>query len=397
MLSHPSQPSTPFPIHRPDYAGGSILNLMASVAAAFGVDTGHAPTRLLPPQSLQRSHLVLLVVDGLGLAHLQSAAQAPVLRGLLRGGLTSVFPSTTATAITTFLTGLSPAQHALTGWHVYLREINQVGAVLPFRLRGRESPLSARGMPAARLYDHPALTERLQAACHAVSPEAIAYSEYNLAHTRGATRHTYHNQAGLFEGILDSLAAPGERKFVYAYYPVLDSVAHEHGIASARAAEVLRCLDAQLGRFLEAVAGRDVTVVVSADHGFMDCPESGNLELQHLAQLRATLSRPLCGERRTPFCYLQPEAADRFRAAAAAELAERAHVCSGSGLHEAGWFGPGEAHPEFASRVGDAVLLMAPGYTLKDWVPGEKRHRLIGVHGGASAQEMEVPLLVAEP
>jgi hypothetical protein len=39
--------------------------------------------------------------------------------------------------------------------------------------------------------------------------------------------------------------------------------------------------------------------------------------------------------------------------------------------------------------------MMAPGWTLKDWLPGERRHRLIGVHGGTTAEEMEVPLLLA--
>jgi hypothetical protein len=60
-----------------------------------------------------------------------------------------------------------------------------------------------------------------------------------------------------------------------------------------------------------------------------------------------------------------------------------------------GWFGPGAPHPELASRVGDYTLVMKDDWTIKDWMPGEQRHRQIGVHAGLSADEMIVPLIVA--
>ena len=60
------------------------------------------------------------------------------------GSLSSVFPSTTASAITTFMTGLPPSQHALTGWHVQLDEIDEMLAILPMTVRGRrQSPNEA--------------------------------------------------------------------------------------------------------------------------------------------------------------------------------------------------------------------------------------------------------------
>ena len=81
----------------------------------------------------------------------------------------------------------------------------------------------------------------------------------------------------------------------------------------------------------------------------------------------------------------------------AGALGEHALVFASDSLIEAGWFGPGEAHPSLRSRVGDYVLLMQAAATIKDWMPGERRHSMIGVHGGASADEMLVPLVVIEP
>jgi hypothetical protein len=38
---------------------------------------------------------------------------------------------------------------------------------------------------------------------------------------------------------------------------------------------------------------------------------------------------------------------------------------------------------------------MKDGYAIRDVLPGERRHAQIGVHGGTSADEMLVPLVVA--
>jgi hypothetical protein len=51
--------------------------------------------------------------------------------------------------------------------------------------------------------------------------------------------------------------------------------------------------------------------------------------------------------------------------------------------------------PSFAERVGDVALLMNGRFTIKDWTSGESGHLHIGNHGGASEEEMTVPLIVA--
>jgi hypothetical protein len=125
----------------PDYGGGSLVNLMSSISTALGGGSPYPPLAALPPASLAGArHLVLLVVDGLG--HDFLSGRDGALRRHLRGPLTSVFPSTTASAIPTFLTGLAPQQHGLTGWNMYFREIGAVVA----RCRSASAPAA---MPCA--------------------------------------------------------------------------------------------------------------------------------------------------------------------------------------------------------------------------------------------------------
>jgi hypothetical protein len=71
-------------------------------------------------------------------------------------------------------------------------------------------------------------------------------------------------------------------------------------------------------------------------------------------------------------------------------------VRESTALIEEGWLGPGPIHPRLGERVGDWTLLLADGYALTDRLQGEKRHRMVGFHGGASDAERRVPLMVWE-
>jgi hypothetical protein len=383
----------------PDYDGGSIANLMASIAGAFGVPPGTLPPlRLLPPAELRRrSSILLLVVDGLGLHYLREVHPGSTLRQYLRGGMTSVVPSTTATAITTFMTGLAPAQHALTGWHVYLDEIDTVGAILPFRSRPTAERLTARGLAPAAVFDHTAIADRLPVRCMVISPERIVHSEFNAAHAGRAQRVGYGSLTQFFQAIELSLRERHARKFVYAYYPELDSTAHDHGIASRHCAEVFRRFDEGFARLLSAIAGYDVTVLVCADHGFVDADASQRIELDDHPFLEASLARPLCGEQRLAYAYVEPDKREAFERYVHHELADRVTASASRQAVEAGWFGPGTPHPKLASRVGDYLLIPHGRGTIKDWMPGEHRYTLVGVHGGLTEDEMQVPLVVVTP
>ena len=77
-------------------------------------------------------------------------------------------------------------------------------------------------------------------------------------------------------------------------------------------------------------------------------------------------------------------------------LAHCAILYRSTDLIAQGWFGLGPANPRLAERVGHYTLVMKGDYTIKDWIPAEQRHLTLGVHGGVSAAEMYVPLVLAE-
>jgi predicted AlkP superfamily pyrophosphatase or phosphodiesterase len=382
---------------RPDYQGGSIVNLMASIVTAFGGRSDYAPARDLAPAEIAAArNVVMLVVDGLGYRHLHRAVPRGALHASLRARLTSTFPSTTAAAITTFMTGLAPQAHGLTGWHMYFREIGAVLAVLPFRPRhGGPSLVASGGVTPEELLGHGPVFDDLRAATFVVSPAAIVESDFNRAVSGRARRIGYGQLEEMFAAVRDVVRTGDDRKYVYAYYSEIDSLAHAHGVASDEVGAEVGRVDAAFGRFLEEIAGTDTLVLATADHGFVDTRPDTVIELDDHPELAATLALPLCGEPRVAYCYVRPGEGATFERYVESRLRNCASLSASADLLAEGWFGPGAPHPRLAERIGDYILVMKDGYAIRDVLPGERRHAQIGVHGGTSEDEMLVPLVVA--
>lgn len=381
-------------IQKPDYHGGSIVNLMASIVLALGgEESRYPPLRMLDPARLASRNIVLVVIDGLGHDNLKLHGANGALARHVEDRLTSVFPATTATAVTTFLTGTAPQQHGVTGWFTYFRELGSVIAVLPFRPRYGGPPLTIR---AQDLFQHTPVFDRLRARSHVVAPERIIHSAYNVAHQGVARLRPFAKLADMFHAVNQIVRASTERTYVYAYWPEFDRLAHEHGCASREAVMHLGDIDRAFASFLHSVAGSDTTVIVTADHGFIDARPDQLIELDVHPRLARTLVLPLCGERRAAFCYVHAGQRQEFVNYVEAHLAEHADLHDSATLVESGYFGLGPPHPQLHERIGDYTLVMKHDAAIKDWLLGEERHVHVGVHGGASAAEMYVPLIVAQ-
>lgn len=383
----------------PDYRGGSILNLVQSIAEACAAQglPPYAPLAALPPARIAEArHVILLVADGLGVAMLDRHPAAPTLRGAQLATLTSVFPSTTASAIPSFMSGLAPAAHGLCGWHMHLEEVGRTLAILPLTPRDEPGSVGGADLP-QRLFDYPTLYQRLARPSYVLAPRGIAGSPFNTWHTRGATAIAYDGLDELGERIVDLVDSASEPSFIYAYYGEYDRLAHDHGCASAPARAEIERIDAAFGGLVERLAGRGALLMLTADHGFIDSPTEHLIDLDHHPHFGALLARPLCGERRVAYAWVDAGRQAEFVAYANENFAEAIDLQRSEDVLGAGLFGPPPYHPRLRSRLGDFTLLMRDDWTIKDWLPGEKRHAMIGVHGGLSAAEMQVPLIVHQP
>jgi hypothetical protein len=377
---------------RPDYAGGGFVNLIASIVEACGGAPRHAPLAALPAGELAAArNIVLLIVDGLGDRYLAREGAGGALHARRRGSFTSVFPSTTASAITTSFTGWAPLEHGLTGWFTLFGEAGCVGSPLPFQRRGEKTALD---IAPSRLYRATPLFDGLTRRSIVVSFRPIVDSTYNRHHCGRAERRAYDRLEGLIEETVAAAKSSTEPKLIYAYWPEFDALSHRFGNGSPEARAQFGAVDAAFAELMARLARTDSVVVATADHGFIDSVGADALDFADAPGLAALLRYPLCGESRIAFCHVQEGRVAEFTARARDWLGERARVCASAELVDEGWFGRGDAHPRIAERVGEVALLMHGRATVKDWTPGEPRRRHVGHHGGASEDEMLIPLIV---
>ena len=383
---------------KPSYAGDGLVNLIASIEAAFSpvhADQLAYPVahKLQPSELAERPKLALLLIDGLGFQFLQSR-RGSALAEHLRTPLTSVFPSTTASAITSVITGTAPLQHAMTGWHMWFEELSMVAAPLPFRQRGAGAGMLAPPCDPSAIFDSSALFSRLAVDSFMVYPHGLVDTAYTRAHRGAATVIGYRSLRDGFDLVSKLLADAGPR-VVYAYWPHFDALAHREGVGSAAASKLFEQFDQCFARLLESSAGLDVTVLVTADHGFIDTGPARHVDLDQHLDLARMLAHPLCGEPRTAYCYVRDGARTEFADYVQSHLGHCCEIWESEQLIEREFLGTGQAHPRLRSRIGDFVLMMKDDYIIYDRTAGETAgFSLIGVHGGTSAAEMQIPLVV---
>jgi hypothetical protein len=377
----------------PNYSGAGLVNLIASIVQACGGKPRHPVLAALPAAQLAAArNIVLVIIDGLGDNYLARRGAGGELARRRRAAITSVFPSTTASAITTSYTGCTPLEHGITGWFTFFGEAGCVAAALQFRSRGDMRPLQERGLHPRNAFAVDPIFPGMPVRSIVVTSKQIIDSDYNLRHCAGAERLAYETLEQFISQVESAVKSGAERKFVYAYWPHYDVISHRHGSQSRQAAEELERVDRAFGTLLQRLSGTESLVIATADHGFIDVAPEQSFELP--AALCAMLRFPLCGERRIAYCHVH--SAESFLQKANDWLGERADVRFSRELVEGGWFGPGTAHPRFTERIGDVALIMRGHNTVKDWTPGEPRHLHIGNHGGTSEDEMMIPLVTEE-
>jgi hypothetical protein len=373
---------------RPDYGGGGLVNLMASLAAGLGGTERWPVAPALPPEQVAEArNVVLVIIDGLGWRAVAEHPDSWLARHTV-APLTSVYPSTTTSAITTLLTGVPPAVHGLPAWFTWLREWDRVAVPLMGAPRDGE-----RTAEMALPYQQSSFTTDLDVTAHTIQPGWLMDSAYTRHHAGAAWRHGFDGLAELNERIVEIATLSSERNYLQAYWPEYDHLCHEHGTTAPETLAHFAAIDVALSE-LRAALPEDALLLVTADHGLVDTAPDGCHQLMDHPRMAAELRVPLCGEPRAPFLHVRPGRLAAVRDYIREHFAGVATPWTREEVLWAGWLGPGEPHPELEHRIGDLVLEMAPGQVLVGSAD-QRGPCLRGVHGGFSAAEMSVPLVVA--
>lgn len=378
----------------PNYKNGSIVNLMSSILRSYGADSQYDPLPVLSADELRKyRNVVLIVIDGLGNEFLSKHGKKSLFMKYAKGTMTSVFPATTATGVTTFLTGVAPQQHAITGWFMYLKEMGMVTKILPYVTRSEDILLKS----AFRNFYHvKSLFQQIEIDSHYVIHSHHIDSRYTHATTMNANKVPYHTLTDMVQKMREVITCSNKKKFICAYWPDFDAYSHSYGTESMETRQHFETLNACMTSFVESIKKTNTVVLITADHGLVNADESHIIRLKDHRDLAQTLVLPLCGEPRVAYCYVHPERVTAFEKYVEEQLSAYCTQYKARNLVEENYFGLFEPNPLLYDRIGDYVLIMKGHYVLKDTIVGEKEYSLKAYHGGMSREEMYVPLIVID-
>lgn len=355
----------------PDYAGPCITNVVPTL-----LDASPDWPSWFPTVAADAEQIVLLVLDGLGWEQLQARRSlAPTLCGLDGGAITTVAPSTTATALTSITTGLPPGEHGVVGYRMNVD--GEVLNVLRWQTSGRDARAT---IPPEKIQFHEAFGGQRPPVVTRAEFRATGFTTAHLDRTRLAG---WRVASTLVTEVARLLAA--NEPFVYAYYEGIDKVAHEYGLGDHYDAELL-AVDRLVADLL-GVLPRDAVLVVTADHGQVEVGD--NLVVPAPEVLSHVRSQS--GEGRFRWLHARPGHARQLLEAATEHHSGTAWVVDVDTTLEDGWFGP-VVTDAARSRLGDVALVAREPVSFVD--PDDTGpFELIGRHGSLTSAEMLVPLL----
>jgi hypothetical protein len=399
----------------PHYEGYSIANLAASVIQVLG---GRPPRTPLAPELLDRltdgvRRVVWVIVDALGYERLLAALEANPHNGLHHllhhGGrlapLTSVFPSTTTSALTSLWCGYTPAEHGSLGFQLFLRGFNlranmiNLNATALQKIGGEQ--LVGAGLEPEKFLAVPSLPQalaRVGVPTYNLIEQPYEKSPLSRVQIRGV-RETrgFVTSSDMWVALRSWMEqVVGEKALFVAYWSAVDTIAHTYGPSSetvlAEVNNFAYSLEREFLRPLSAAARAHTLFLLTADHGHVNSPQDHAVYLHDHPDLRERLLMDYAGEPRAAYLYCVQGEVESVRAYFEKRLADKFFVLDSQLALALGLFGNGAPAPEARYRVGDLTVLGRSNYYL--W---EKREppRPLGRHGGLSEAEMLVPLLAA--
>lgn len=356
----------------PDYGGACTSGIIPALVG----DPDDAPS-WVPPEAVGADQTIVLVLDGLGWHQFhERRSLMPTLDAMVGRSITTVAPTTTATALTSITTGLPPGEHGVMGYRMAVgRDVLNVLRWTTHRGDARQS-IPPRTINAHEPFgaQRPPIVVRAE----------FEHSGFTAAHLHHARMVGYRMPSTMVIEVA-RLARAGE-PFIYVYYDGIDKVAHEYGLGEHYEAELV-AVEWMIEYLVEVLPPRSA-LVITADHGHIEVPDVVRPHPEVLSHVDFQ-----SGEARFRWLHALPGAEADLLDAARTHHSDVAWVRSRRDCIEEGWFGP-TVTAASESRLGDVALL--PFVPIAFSEPTDTGpYELVGRHGSLTAEEIDVPLLVS--
>ena len=360
--------------------GWSLADFSSGVFRSMGVTTPR--TGLDCEISTGRECVVM--IDGLGRnAILEFGRLLPTLTSLEdRATLIAPFPSTTATSLTTFSTGVDAGSHGMVGYTMRVPYSGRPERILnALKWDERVDPVIWQS--------HATLFEL--AAQHSINVSHIASKRYmDSGFTRAALRGAQYRSANTSSEIIVEAKASlaSTPSFAYVYLNDVDEASHSHGFGSEKFQAALTKVDLMVRELIIEIP-KGTRLWILSDHGMINQEECIVLGKDNNLLDDVEL---LAGDTRVRYLYLDQSKVEGVRQRWLNQLGGKVRVLARSEAIEEGLYGKRVSDWNL-ERIGDLIVIAKGGLVLAEIEKEAQQRAMVGHHGALTQAECEIPLL----
>ena len=397
----------------PAYKNLSLTNISATLLKLFNIQIpGHPalPNELVEGQTEGIRKVVLFLIDALGYNQLTPVLDSNpdlILNELIRRGrfapLTSVFPSTTVAALTSIQTGMTPQEHGILGYRLFLKEYATVAEMIGFSsvYESEANRLVQMGLEPQRLLGVKTVFQRLanaQVPSYVLIKNAYRGSSLSQMFHQGAKKvHGFVNSSDMFVTLRRLIKEkPDERACIFVYWDAIDAIAHLYGANSEEFVAEVRNLSYSLERELIQQVDSQISgttlLILTADHGQITAPRDRHIPVDRFSAIKDNLLFLPTGDYRAAYLHAKQGKRDRLRTYLRDRFSDQLIAIDSQKALSLGLWGHGELDEHVCDRMGDLLVVMRDNNVFYAPVT-DRPYATGGRHGGLTPDEMLVPFL----
>ncbi len=377
----------------PDYEH-CILGTITSILKYYNVETKHKSSKKIDSLLNEKEYknVIFLILDGLGEQILNSISPEGYLNKNKIDCVTSVYPSTTTAALTTYYSGRPPYETGWIAWSQYFKEYGRALDMFSHNESYMGEPLKK---PLIDVYKTVVNYETIFNRIEKASPNVKAYEiEPEYAERRAVRSIKANNIDELIMNIKDLCTIP-DRKFIFAYSDNPDGLLHKYGTTSEEVKTFVKETENKIAQMVQEFDA-DTILIVSADHGHKDIEKS--YTLIDYPEIQECLIMPASLESRILTFWVKEEMKEVFVQRFNKVFKDEFWLMTKDEfLNKYNFLGYGDKHYKIDDFIGNYVALSVSGSMIRlETFLAEGKPVKKSTHCGLTIDEMEVPVIVVK-
>lgn len=369
-----------------------ILGTITSILKYYNVETNHQSSEKIDKILKEKNYknVIFLILDGLGEHILNKFSRDGYLNKNKVDCVTSVYPSTTTAALTTYYSGCPPYETGWIAWSQYFKEYGRTLDMFSHNESYMGEPLKKPLIDVFRtILNYEPIFYKIEKA----SPDVKAYEiQPDYAERRAKRSVKANNIDEIIMSIEDLSAMPG-KKFMLAYSDNPDGLMHKYGTDSDEAMQFIKETEEKIQKMVERF-DEDTLLIISADHGHKDIEKS--YTLLDYPEIQECLIMPAYLESRVLTFWVKDEMKKIFEERFNENFKDEFWLMTKDEfLNKYHFLGFGEKHGKIDDFIGNYIALSTAGSMIRiETFLAEGKPVKKSTHCGLTKEEMEVPVIV---